>query len=188
MATRDFLTEDEVIQGVTNFLSQKGRTTQKRLINKSDAKTKQHGVDLKFKLENDKKNGNWYIIEAKGNLRSDGTKMLSASNTNLRWAISQIILRITVDSRNNNYIYGIAMPKSDVVKSINSDLIKNNWALKHLKIRFYGSFRDDAGNLTATEYLPSQIYAKKKVSLTPQKANHRTQFPLQSAPLISHLR
>ena len=169
MTIRDFLTEDEVIQGVTNYLSQKGRTTQKRLINKSDAKTKQHGVDLKFKLENDKKNGNWYIIEAKGNLKSDGSKMLSASNTNLRWAISQIILRITVDSRNNNYIYGIAMPKSDVEKALKLDLIKSNWALKHLKIRFYGAYRDDSGNLTAHEYLPSQIYAKKKVSLTPKK-------------------
>ena len=171
MSTRDFLTEDEVIQGVTNYLSQKGRTTQKRLINKSDAKTKQHGVDLKFKLENNKKNGNWYIIEAKGNLKSDGTKMRSASNTNLRWAISQIILRITVDSRNNNYIYGIAMPKSDVENAIKLDLIKNNWALKHLKIRFYGAFQDDNGNLTAQEYLPSQIYTKKKGSLTTKNAN-----------------
>ena len=166
MATRDFLTEDEVIQGVINYLSQKGRTSQKRLINKSDAKTKQHGVDLKFKLENDKKNGNWYFIEAKGNVRADGVKMRSASNTNFRWAISQIILRINVDSRNNNYIYGIAMPNSDIPNCIR--LIEENWALKHLKIRLYGSFRDDAGNLTATEYLPSQIYAKKKVLLTPK--------------------
>ena len=62
MIERDLLTEDEVIQGVTNYLQHKGRTSQKRLVNKSSAEKKEHGVDLIFKLENERKNGNWYFI------------------------------------------------------------------------------------------------------------------------------
>ena len=153
---RDYLTENEVIEGVENFLRHKGKTTQKRLINKSDAEKKERGVDLKFKLENDKKNGNWYFIEAKGNMRADGNPMKSSYLTNFRWAISQIVLRINVDSRRNNYIYGIAMPLSDIEKC--KKKISSNWALKHLKIRLYGAYFDNKGQLTAKEYLPKDIY------------------------------
>lgn len=81
--------------------------------------------------------------------------MSSTYDTNFRWALSQIVLRIKVDPRNYNYIYGIAMPKSDIIKCIK--LIHDNWALKHLKIRLYGAFYDN-GQLTATEYLPKDIY------------------------------
>lgn len=161
MLGTEYLTEDEVIQGVTNYLQQKGHTSHKRLVNKSSATKKEHGVDLVFKLENERKNGNWYFIEAKGNLKSDGTEMRSSWNTNFRWAISQIILRIEVDSRRNNHIYGIAVPKSDVDKCIR--LIENNWALKHLKIRLYGAYREN-GQLTATEYCPKDIYINTKRS------------------------
>lgn len=154
MNTKDLLTEDEVIKAVENYLSQKGHTSNKRLINKADAKKKQRGVDLIFKLENAKKNGNWYFIEAKGNLKSDGTPMRSSYNTNFRWAVSQIVLRIQVDSRNNNYIYGIAMPNSEIEKCIK--LFGGNWALRHLKIRLYGAYKN-GDELTAKEYLPKDI-------------------------------
>ena len=156
MQNMDFLTENEVIQGVENFLHQKGRTTNKRLINKADAGKKEHGIDLVFKLENERKNGNLYFIEAKGNVTAKGKKMKSSYNTNFRWALSQIILRIKVDSRKNNYIYGIAMPKSDIEKC--KKLIRENWALKHLKIRLYGSYRTEDDQLMAIEYLPKDIY------------------------------
>lgn len=66
MQHKDLLTENEVIQGVENFLKQKGRTLHKRVIHKADAEKKEHGVDLALKLENVNKNGNWYFIEAKG--------------------------------------------------------------------------------------------------------------------------
>ena len=155
MDEKDFLTENEVIQGVENFLMQKGHTVQKRLLNKSDAEKKEHGVDLLIKLENELGRGNRYIIEAKGNKRKDGTPMRSSSRTNFCWAISQIILRMNVDSRNNNYIYGIAMPRSDIEKC--RALIRGNWAMKHLKIRLYGAFYE-GGQLTAKEYLPRTIY------------------------------
>ncbi len=155
MDNADFLTENEVIQGVANYLAQKGRTSNKRLIRKSDAAAKQHGIDLLFKLENDKGNGNWYCIEAKGNVKASGEPMRSTWNTNFRWAVSQIILRIKVDSTRNNYIYGIAMPRSDIEKCIK--LIQDNWALKKLRIRLYGAYRME-DHLTAVEYIPSKIY------------------------------
>lgn len=158
MDGRYLLTEDEVIQGVENFLKQKGCTKNKTVINKSSAEHKEHGVDLVMKLANSAGKGNMYFIEAKGNRKADGSEMSSSSNTNFRWAISQIILRINVDSRNNNYIYGIAMPDSDIEKCIK--LIRKNWALKHLKIRLYGALYDE-GRLTAKEYLPKNIYKRQ---------------------------
>ena len=156
MSIENYLTENQVIEGVENYLRNKGRTSQKRIINKSDAEKKGRGVDLLIKLENEKKHGNWYFIEAKGNLKADGSAMKSSYLTNFRWAISQIILRIEVDSRRNNYIYGIAMPKSDVEKCLK--FIHRNWALKHLRIRLYGAYMSDNGELTAHEYLPRDIY------------------------------
>lgn len=155
MVQRDFLTENQVIQGVENYLKQKGRTSHKRVICKADAKKKEHGVDLAVKLENERKNGNWYFIEAKGNLKADGNKMKSSCSTNFRWILSQIILRIEVDPTRYNHNYGIAMPKSDIDKC--KKLIQKNWALKHLKIRLYGAFFENE-ELTAIEYLPSDIY------------------------------
>lgn len=155
MEEKELLTENEVIEGVSNYLHQKGKTSQKRVIRASDAEKKEHGVDLMIKLENERRNGNWYFIEAKGSKKSDGAPMKSSWSTNFRWAISQIILRIDVDSRNNNYIYGIAVPKSQVDKCIR--MIENNWALKHLKLRLYGAYWEN-GQLTATEYLPKDIY------------------------------
>ena len=91
MQELDYLTEDEVVKGVENYLLSKGKTTSKRVIIKADAAKKEHGVDLKIKLENDQKRGNLYFIEAKGNKRADGSKMRSTWNTNFRWSISQII-------------------------------------------------------------------------------------------------
>lgn len=159
MSEKDQLTENQVIEGVINYFKSKGSTKKKEVIARSDASSKEHGVDLRIKLMNEKKRGNNYFIEAKGNLKADGTPMSSTSNTNFRWAISQIILRIHVDSRKYNYIYGIAMPNSEIQGCIK--LIRSNWALKHLKIRLYGAFFDENGCLTAIEYVPSKIYAKK---------------------------
>ena len=121
----------------------------------TDTQKKEHGVDLKIKLENEQKRGNLYFIEAKGNKRADGRKMRSSWNTNFRWAISQIVLRMNVDSRRNNYIYGIAVPNVQFKKCI--ELIESNWALKHLKLRLYGAYWEN-GQLTAKEYCPKDIY------------------------------
>ena len=158
------MTENEVIQGVENFLRQKGQTSHKRVIHRADAAKKEHGVDLVLKLENERKRGNWYFIEAKGNLRADGSRMTSSWNTNFRWALSQIILRIGVDSRKYNHIYGIAMPRSDAEKC--RKLIQDNWALMHLGIRLYGAFYEGE-QLTAVEYCPKDIYHVKRGRMNP---------------------
>ena len=153
---KDLLTENEVIDAVVNYFNTKGRTEVKKVVSRADASQKEHGVDLQVKLSNDKGNGNNYFIEAKGNKRADGMPMRSTANTNFRWAISQIILRITVDSTKNNYIYGIALPNSEIKSAIK--LIESNWALKHLKIRLYGAYYNDEGELKAIEYCPRDIY------------------------------
>lgn len=157
MSETDYLTENEVIEGVKNYLLQKGKTSKKQVMITADAKKKEHGVDLKIKLANDQNRGNLYFIEAKGNKRADGSIMRSSWNTNFRWAVSQIILRMHVDSRNNNYIYGIAVPDSQIKSCI--QLVEENWALRHLKLRLYGAYWKD-GQLTAKEYYPKDIYAK----------------------------
>ena len=153
---KDWMTENEVIDAVINYLSNKGRTEVKKVIHQSDASRKEHGIDLQIKLSNEKGNGNKYFIEAKGNKRADGATMRSSANTNFRWAVSQIILRIKVDSTKNNYIYGIALPNSEIESAIK--LIHDNWALKHLKLRLYGAYRNDNDELTAIEYCPEDIY------------------------------
>ena len=74
-------------------------------------------------------NYNYIFIEAKGNLKADGSRMKSSCNTSFRWALSQGILRIEVDSRKNNHIYDIAMLRSDAERF--QKRIRNNCALKH---------------------------------------------------------
>ena len=93
------MTENEVIKGVANYLLQKGTTKKKEVKISADAERKEHGVDIVVHLGN-----NRYFIEAKGSKRSNGEQMKSRFNTNFRWAISQIILRITTDSANYAYI------------------------------------------------------------------------------------
>ena len=44
MQELDYLTEDEVVKGVENYLLSKGKTTSKRVITKADAAKKEHGV------------------------------------------------------------------------------------------------------------------------------------------------
>lgn len=63
MKHKDFLTENEVIQGAENFLIQKGRTTHRRIIHKADAAKKEHGADLVLKLENKNKNGKLVFLK-----------------------------------------------------------------------------------------------------------------------------
>ena len=61
-----------------------------------------------------------------------------------------------MNSTKNNYIYGIAIPNSEIDHAIK--LIHDNWALKHLKIRLSGAYYNDEDKLTATEYYPEEIY------------------------------
>lgn len=47
---QDLLTENQVIEGVQNFLYQKGHTTHRRVVTVADAARKEHGVDLVFMI------------------------------------------------------------------------------------------------------------------------------------------
>lgn len=158
------LTENEVIDGVKNYLRfAKGKSTNRNILSKADADKKEHGVDLALKLSNDKGNGNYYYIEAKGNLKiEDGKKVVKKSDfmTEFRWAISQIVLRIKTASNKNNRIYGIAIPRSEKERCLS--LIKDNWALRNLGVRLYCAYREKDGELTAEELTPSQIYTEVK--------------------------
>ena len=145
------MTENEVIKGVENYLLQKGRTENKKVRISVDAEKMQHGVDLFVTLGN-----NRYFVEAKGSVRSNGEPMRSQFNTNFRWAISQIILRITTDPTNYANIYAIAVPEAQIEKC--KKLIHKNVALKMLKIRLFGVFRMESGELFAKEYTPKDIY------------------------------
>ena len=162
---KDLLTENEVIEAVINYFNSKGHTKVTKVVRRADASQKQHGVDLQIKLANEKGRGNNYFVEAKGNKKADGSIMRSSANTNFRWALSQIILRIKVNSTKNNYIYGIAIPNSEIKNAIK--LIHDNWALKMLKIRLYGAYYNDNNVLDAIEYCPSDIY--DKISKTTRK-------------------
>lgn len=149
---KEYLTENQVIQGVQNYLLQKGKTTQRKVTSSADASKKEHGVDLVMQLGNGAGKYNVYFIEAKGNLTSKGASLKSDFMTNFRWAVSEIILRIDKPSDWNNRIYGIAIPNSEYPKCVKK--IQENWAFSTLKIRIYGAYRDSDGNLTAHEYLP----------------------------------
>lgn len=130
---------------------QKGRTENKRVRISADAEKMQHGVDLAVNLGN-----NRYFIEAKGTVRSNGELMRSRFNTNFRWAISQIILRVATDSTNYADIYAIAVPENKIENC--KKLIHENVALKMLKIRLFGAYRTESGELFAKEYKPKDIY------------------------------
>jgi hypothetical protein len=100
------MTENAVIEGVKNFLLQKGKTENKAVIFAADAGKKEHGIDLFVKLGN-----NRYFVEAKGTTRDDNEPMRTAFDTNFGWVVSQIILRMKTESANYADVYGIAVPR-----------------------------------------------------------------------------
>ena len=99
LENKDLFTENEVIEGVINYLKQKGKIENKAF-QFADAAKKEKGIDIKGKL-----GGNRYFIEAKGNVTKNNNQFKSTWNTNFRWAISQIVLRIKTKSNNYADIY-----------------------------------------------------------------------------------
>ena len=149
LENKDLFTENEVIEGVINYLKQKGKVENK-VFQFADATKKEKGIDIRGKL-----GGNRYFIEAKGNVNKNN-QYKSTWNTNFRWAISQIVLRIKTHSNNYADIYGIALPDIYVKKAIK--MIEDNWLLKFGKLRLYGVYRNESNNLFAKEYKASDIY------------------------------
>ena len=96
-----------------------------------------------------------YYIEAKGVLRAkDDAEKKSRFDTEFRFAISQIILRMKELSTAT--IYGIAVPKTE--KDYRLKLLKNNKGLKTLKMRLYFAYQAENGECYAEELTPKDIY------------------------------
>lgn len=152
------MNEDNVIDGVVNYLKDKNRHRENfKIVHRSYAKDGDHGIDLKCAAYSGKRMSNRYYIEAKGTLKAkDNSEKKSKFETEFRWAISQIILQM--NELSDASVFGIAIPRTE--KSDCLKLMKNNKGLKKLKVRLYLSYKADNGEYFAEEMTPSEIYAK----------------------------
>ena len=150
------MNEDNVIDGVVNYLKDKNRHRDSfKITHRSYAKDGDHGIDLKCVAYSGKRMSNRYYIEAKGTLKAkDNSEKKSKFETEFRWAISQIILQM--NELSDASIFGIAVPKTEKADCLR--LMKNNKGLKKLKVRLYLAYKADNGEYFAEEMKPSDIY------------------------------
>ena len=150
------MNEDDVIDGVVNYLKEKHRHRDGfRVLHRSYAKDGDKGIDLKCAAYSGGIISNRYYIEAKGTLKAkDNSGKKSKFETEFRWAISQIILQMKELSSATNY--GIAVPESEKGDCLR--LMRNNKGLAKLKIRLYLSYKAENGEYFAKEMLPKDIY------------------------------
>lgn len=151
------MNEDNVIDGVINYLKDnlhsRGRGC--RIVHRSYAKDGDHGIDIKAYATSNGIVSTRYYIEAKGTLKAkDDAEKKSRFDTEFRFAISQIILRMKELSTAT--IYGIAVPKTE--KDYCLKLLKNNKGLKTLKMRLYFAYQAKNGEYYAEELTPKDIY------------------------------
>lgn len=150
------MNEDNVIDGVVNYLKKKNRHRDEfRVLHRSYAKDGDKGIDLKCAVYSSGVISNRYYIEAKGTLKvKDNSEKKSKFETEFRWAISQIILQMKELS--SATIYGIAVPESEKEDCLR--LMKDNKGLKKLKIRLYLAYKAENGEYFAKEMKPRDIY------------------------------
>ena len=150
------MNEDNVIDGVINFLKDKNRKRDSfKILHRSYAKDGDHGIDIKCAAYSGTTISNRYYIEAKGTLKAkDNSEKKSKFETEFRWAISQIILQMKELSTATTY--GIAVPMTEKEDCLR--LMRNNKGLKLLKVRLYLSYKADNGEYYAEEMKPSDIY------------------------------
>ena len=150
------MNEDNVIDGVVNYLKYKNRHRDDfRVAHRSYAKDGEHGIDLKCMAYSNGRRSNRYYIEAKGTLKAkDNSKKKSKFETEFRCAISQIILQIKELS--SATVYGIAVPESEKDDCLR--LMSNNKGLARLRIRLYLAYKAENGEYFAKEMKPSDIY------------------------------
>lgn len=150
------MNEDNVIDGVVNYLKNKCRHRDSfKVLYRSYAKDGDKGIDLKCAAYSKGIISNRYYIEAKGTLKAkDNSEKKSKFETEFRWAISQIILQMNELSSATNY--GIAVPESEKEDCLR--LMRNNKGLAKLKIRLYLSYKAENGEYFAKEMLPKDIY------------------------------
>ncbi len=149
------MNEDNVIDGVINYLKDKNRKRDGFKVRRANAKDGDHGIDIKAQAYSGNTVSNRYYIEAKGTLKAkDNSEKKSKFETEFRWAISQIILRMKEFSGATTY--GIAVPMTEKDDCLR--LMRNNKGLKLLKIRLYSAYKADNGEYYAEEMKPSDIY------------------------------
>ena len=150
------MNEDDVVKGVKNYLEFKNSHRDDFVVKKvASAEKREKGVDLYGYCKSGKNKSNRYYIEAKGTLKaSDNSKKKSSFNTEFRWAVSQIVLRM--EEFNNAAIYGIAIPKEKKDGCLR--LMRKSKGLAKLKVRLYLADKDENGKLFAEEMNPSDIY------------------------------
>ncbi|MBQ6147625.1 hypothetical protein IJH66_02870 [Candidatus Saccharibacteria bacterium] len=150
------MNEDNVIDGVVNYLKEKNRHRDGfKVLYRSYAKDGDKGIDLKCAAYSHGIISNRFYVEAKGTLKArDNSEKKSKFKTEFRWAISQIILQMKELSRATTY--GIAIPETEKANCLK--LMENNKGLKLLKIRLYLAYKDKNGEYFAKELKPSEIY------------------------------
>ena len=150
------MNEDDVIDGVINFLKDKNRKRDDfRVLHRSYAKNGDHGIDIKCAAYSGKAISNRYYIEAKGTLRArDNSEKKSKFETEFRWAISQIILQMREVS--GAATYGIAVPMTEKESCLR--LMRSNKGLKKLRVRLYLAYKTENGEYFAEELKPGKIY------------------------------
>ena len=150
------MNEDNVIDGVINFLKDKNRKRDNfKILHRSYAKDGDHGIDIKCAAYSGTTISNRYYIEAKGTLKAkDNSEKKSKFETEFRWAISQIILQMKELSTATTY--GIAVPMTEKEDCLR--LMRTNKGLKLLKVRLYLAYKADNGEYYAEEMKPSDIY------------------------------
>lgn len=153
------MNEDNVIDGVVNYLREKHQDRGFRVLHRSYAKDGDKGIDLKCAAYSDGTISNRYYVEAKGTLKAkDNSEKKSRFETEFKWAIAQIILQMKELSGAANY--GIAVPKSEKGSCLR--LMRNNKGLAKLKIRLYLAYKMENGEYFAEEMLARDIYKKRK--------------------------
>ncbi len=150
------MNEDNVIDGVINYLKDKNRKRDDfKILHRSYAKDGDHGIDIKCAAYSGDTISNRFYIEAKGTLRAkDNSEKKSKFETEFRWAISQIILQMKELSAATTY--GIAIPKTEEDDCLR--LMRSNKGLKKLGVRLYLAYKAENGEYYAEEMKPSEIY------------------------------
>ena len=150
------MNEDNVIDGVINYLKEKNQKRDSfRVIHRSYAKDGDHGIDLKCAAYSGKLISNRYYIEAKGTLKAkDNSEKKSKFETEFRWAISQIILQMSELS--GATVYGIAVPQTEKDNCLR--LMRDNRGLKKLGVRLYLAYKAENGEYYAEELTRKDIY------------------------------
>jgi len=151
------MNEDNVIDGVVNYLKDKNRHRDSfKIAHRSYAKDGDHGIDLKcVAYSSGGQRSNRYYIEAKGTLKAkDNSEKKSKFETEFRWAISQIILQM--NELSNASVFGIAVPVTEKEDCLR--LMCDNKGLKKLKVRLYLAYKAENGEYYAEEMKPKDIY------------------------------